>query len=300
MRAMGAVLLASGLSVAAPSAWAQERVAVADPWSFRVLGGYAHQFETNIDGGGDLTVDRALVNVGASYAFDRRTSAGVTLAYRFDSFDFGGNAGFAALRPWSDVHELQLSAPLRRPLGERVDAFVTPQIAWSAETRAGFGDAFTGGAIGGAAYRINDDLALGAGVGIFSEIEDDASIFPILIIDWRLSPTLSLTTTPSTGLTRGPTLNANWRPIEAWTFTLGGGYENYRFRLDRDDGVGQEKAFPVYAAASFEPQPGFVGSLVAGMALGGQVRFEDRDGRLIAKEDYDPAPFLGVSLRARF
>ena len=40
--------------------------------------------------------------------------------------------------------------------------------------------------LGGAAYRFSDRLSIGPGLGIFSDIEDDADLFPILrVLIWH-------------------------------------------------------------------------------------------------------------------
>ena len=292
-------LLATFALAGGPAAAAAQQ-ADASPWGLIVNGGYVHQFETDADGGGAFSVGRGFGNATVGYAFDRRTALGFGVSYRHDSYDFGGSGPLAGLDPWSDVHELRLYGALRFGIGERVDMFLNPQIAWSAETGAGFGDAFQAGAIAGATYTFSDRLRLGAGLGAFSEIEEDASVFPVLLVDWQVTDTLSLSTTPAITLTRGPTLNAIWRPIERWTFSLGGGYESYRFRLETEDRVGEEEAFPVFAAVSYEPVDDLVMSLAVGASLAGELRLDDANGNRLARDDFDAAPFLGFRLRARF
>lgn len=294
-----AVALATLVAASLPAS-AQLADTAPSPWQVSARGGYVHQFEADLDDGGEVSVDRAFAQVGLGYGVDPRTSFGLQLGYRYDAFDFGGDGALTALGPWGDIQELRLSAPVGFGITDRIDGFLSPQLSWSAETGAGFGEALSGGAIAGAAYRINDRLLLGAGLGAFSEIEGDGSFFPVLLIDWQVTDAFAITTTPSVGITRGPTINANWTPVENWRFTLGGGYESYRFRLEEDDRVGEEKSFPLFAAASYEPLPQLEASLVGGVFLGGELRLEDSDGNLIAKESYDPAPFVGVALNARF
>ena len=270
------------------------------PLSFQAQGGYLHQFETDVDGGGNVAVDRAFAQVGGRYTFDPRTSVGLALGYRFDSFDFGGGGTFAGARPWSDVQELRLSAPIRFGVSERVDGFVTPQLAWSAETGAGFGDAVTGGALLGATYAFHDRLRLGAGLGVLSQIEDDVQVFPLLLIDWRIADAVSLTTNPGLGLTRGPTLSLNWQARDELTLATGFGYEKYRFRTDDGGGVGQERGLPIFVSATYEPFPQVTASLFGGVQTAGELRLEDSSGNLVAKEDYDTTGFVGAALRVRF
>ena len=77
-----------------------------------------------------------------------------------------------------------------------------------------------------------------------------------------------------------------------------------RFRLSQTgpvpDGVGQERTVPVFlrVTRSFGEQASlhlFLGALVAG-----QLRVENSSGDRLQEEDFDPAPFVGLTFTARF
>jgi outer membrane receptor protein involved in Fe transport len=292
-------------TVVAVSAHAQPAGVAIGPWRTQLQGAAVHQFETDLDGGGSFSVDRAYIEAGLAYAFSPRDSVGLAFAYGYDGYDFDADGnGLAALDPWGDVDGFRLSAPLRAGIGERIDLFAAPSVRWRAESGADLGDAATAGGTLGATWRFSDDLRLGAGLGAFAEIEDDATIFPILLIDWRVTDSLSIETGQGLGATRGPGLAVNWTGLDDWRFTLGARWETWRFRLDdagpAPDGVGEEEAIPVFAAAAYEIIPPVRVSVVGGVDVGGSLTLEDEDGREIAEEDFDPAPFLGATFRARF
>ena len=51
------------------------------------------------------------------------------------------------------------------------------------------------GLFAGIAWDINENLSIGPGFGAFTQIEDDdLDVFPILLVDWDITPKLSLST----------------------------------------------------------------------------------------------------------
>ncbi len=297
--AVPVVLLVNATAVAAQPAGVN-----LNPWRTQIQGSVIHRFDTDIDDGGAFSVTRLFVEPGLSYAFGPRDSVGVAFGYSLDDYDFSGSEGLAGLDPWGTINEYRLSAPARLGLGERFGVFALPSIRWSAESGGDLGEAVTGGLLAGFSYAVNDRLKIGPGFGVFSQLEDDVSAFPILLIDWQITDTLSLDTGSVLGATRGPGLGLNWRGLEDWTFGIGARYETYRFRLDDSgsapDGVGEEKGVPIHLQATYAPIPTVRLTAVAGAAVAGTLTLDDEDGREIREEDVDPSPFLGFGFRARF
>jgi hypothetical protein len=156
----------------------------------------------------------------------------------------------------------------------------------------------------GFAYRFGKRLTLGPGIGAVTQIEDDASIFPVLIVNWKITDRLSLETGRGLGATLGPGLTLNWQASAKWDIFLGGRYERLRFRLDdkgvAPGGVGDDRSFPLVGGATYRfGRRGDI-SLLSGFKLGGELRLEDEKGNRIADETYDPALFLGLTFRVRF
>jgi hypothetical protein len=297
---VAAVALLAGGPVAAQPAGVE-----IGPWRTQLQGGAVHQFDADLDDGGSFSVNRTFIEAGLAYAFSPRDSVGVALGYGYDGYDFDTDGtGLAALDPWGDVNDFRLSFPVRAGIGDNLDVFAVPSINWRGESGADLGEAATAGATLGASWRFGDDLRLGAGLGAFSEIEDDATFFPILLIDWQVTENVSVETGRGVGATRGPGLTVNWTGLDRWRFTLGARWETWRFRLDdggtAPDGVGEEEAVPIFVQAAYDIIPPVRVSAVAGMDVAGSLTLEDRDGRELAEEDYDPTPFLGATFRARF
>jgi len=273
-------------------------------WSGFARGGYVHQFETYSNSGGSFSVNRFFVQAGASYAPDLLRSVSLAVGYGFDAFQFSGNTGFAALRPWETVHGFRISMPLRWGFNKKSTLVVVPFIRTSLEDGAAVKDSLRGGGFAGFSYRFGDRLSIGPGIVVISEIEDSPTILPVLLIDWKISDRFRLSTGRGTGASLGPGLVLSCKTSEKWAFSLGARYEKLRFRLNgkgpSPNGVGEDRSIPLFAGVTYSFFPMGRVSLAGGVELGEEHRLEDARGNLIAKEDYDPAGFIGLSFSIRF
>lgn len=274
-------------------------------WSFPLQGAVMHQFDTDIDNnGGQFSVERLFLQGGVTYKADKRRSISLSLGYGFDGYDFSGNRGFAGLRPWEDIHTFRIGAPILWDLDDQWTLFVMPSLRFTGESGANLGDGTQGGFFAGASYRFGDTLTIGPGIGIVSQIEDNASVFPVLLIHWKITDSLSLGTGSGMGATLGPGLFLNWQAARTWRFSLGGRYEKLRFRLDDQgmapNGVGEDRSFPILAGVTHFFTPRIQASLLGGVELGGKLELADENGNQITREDYDTAVFAGLSLSFRF
>lgn len=274
------------------------------PWSFFVRGGALHRFKADIDEGGNFKINRLFIEPGVRFLLSPTTSLGFTAGYGLDDYDFSGGEGFAGLRPWGAVNSWRFSMPVRWSPNDKWTIFGFPTLRFAAERGADLSDGATAGALVGASYKVSDTLTIGPGLGVLGQIEDSVSIFPILVIDWKLTEELSLTTGRGLAATQGPGLVLQWRPSSNWDFGLGARYEKFRFRLDDSgvapDGVGEDRSIPVYLSATYQFKETLHLALTGGVDFAGKLRLEDDRGDTIQSTDYDPAPFLGFTFRARF
>jgi outer membrane receptor protein involved in Fe transport len=274
------------------------------PWRWTGQAGMLFQSETSLDTGGDMQVNRFFVEGGGSRMLAGGWRLGVSLGYGEDDYDFSGSTGFGGLDPWGRIRDLRVSAPIQYALNDGWTLYGIPSLRFNAESGASLGDGQTAGLLAGAAYRVSERLTIGPGLGVFSELEDDASIFPILIIDWKITDSLSLETGRGFAASRGPGLQLRWTYSPSWQFALGGRYENIRFRLDDDGvapgGVGEDTAVPLFALAEFAFSPDAKFSIFGGVEVGGSLRLEDASGQRVSKSDLSSAPFFGGSFQANF
>jgi hypothetical protein len=272
-------------------------------FGLRLRTGVTYQFSSSIDDGGRFDATRAIGELGARYAFSEGTSVGVSLGYAFDDYGFSSGARLDGIRPWDKVQTLRASLPLFWQPSPNWQLLAIPNLRAAAESPSDWNDGLQGGAIVGFSYRFSDTLLLGPGIGYVSQLEDDGDVFPILVVDWKVTERLRLETGRGLGATRGPGILASYEVTDDWQAALGFRRDKERFRL-RDvggskGGVGEDRSWPVFAGLTWG-QPWAQVSLLAGVELGGELRIEDSRGNRIARSDYDPAPFIGLTAEARF
>jgi len=273
-------------------------------WSLTVQGGLMHQFDADFDNGGSVSVDRVSTVATVNYKPAPKFGASMFMSYGFDNYHFSGNTGFGALDPWSQIHSLGVGGSIRKGLDDNWTVMGGAKVRFSAERSADPGDALTAGGWIGAAYRVNDRLTIGPGIGVASMIEDNPDVFPILIINWKITDELTMSTGGGFAATLGPGVVVRWKPTNDWSFALGGRSEKTRFRLNDQgvvpDGVGQETGTHLYASVTRHFGRHGQVSLAAGMKADGELRLENDNGDRIAKDDFDPATFLLLYFRWEF
>lgn len=260
--------------------------------------------DAGLDGGGDVALDAWSVRLSGRHALGPDLRLGLSGEVGERRYQFSGAGDFSSLKPWGDVREARISGSVFWSVTDRWNLFAVPTVRWNAEQGADLGDGQVAGLLAAASYRFSDRLSVGPGFGVYSGLEDDADLFPILAVDWRITDRLSLNTGRGFGASQGPGLALNWAANDQWSVSLAGRYEKDRFRLDDrgvgPGGVGQSTATPIYVAVS--RKLGNIGtvSAVAGVRLNGSLRLEDAGGELLDRTDVDDAPFAGATFDVRF
>src|SRR6185503_2748585 len=108
------------------------------------------------------------------------------VAYRFSAYDF------SRPEPWDDIHTFRATVLAHYAIDERWTVFGGPSIAVSGESDADVSDAVTFGGALGATYRFSESLVLGVGFTASTEIEDDARLRPLVIVNWQINDRWSL------------------------------------------------------------------------------------------------------------
>ena len=266
--------------------------------------GYVHQFDADIDNGGSFSVNRLFIQGGPTHTRSGETAISLTIGYGLDNYDFSGDSGFGGLRPWEDIHTFRLSIPFRWRVSEKWSGFAAPTLRFTGESRADFSDSLTGGAFAGFAYKFSERLRIGPGIGVLTQIEDSTSVIPIIVINWKITNTLSLNTGRGIAASHGPGLTLDWQPSRNWAFSISGRYESLRFRLANDgpvpNGIGDDRSLPLFVGIAYSFTPMVRISAVGGIEVGGELRLEDESGNTITEQDHDPTGFLGITFSGRF
>jgi len=285
------------------AAAAQEGPPQRGPWVFGLEGGGVLQFDSSLDGGGDVSVSRAFTQASLNYGFDRRTSVGLSLGAGVTSYDFSG-ATFGGGSPWSDARDLRVSLPVRFGVTDSINALVIPSVRWNGEDGADSDESRTEGVIAAAIWRYSDSLSIGPGFGLFSALEGDASFFPFLALDWDVTERINLGTGGGLGASEGPGLVLTYAVRDDLRLGLGARRESIEFRLDDNGvapgGVGREEGWPIFATAQWRPAPFASISAVGGIEVGGELTLENARGNKVDDAGFDPAPFVGLTASLRF
>ncbi len=293
---------------AAPAVDAQQPVDVQQPddapLQWRVRGGVVHQFDSDIDSGGEFNVTRAGFDAQALYDFNTDLTLDAEIGYEFNSYDFSGSTGFGALNPWDDVHTVRIRTLLRWRMNEEWSFVGGPIFEFAAEDGADLGDGFNVGGVVSAAYRVNDDLTLGGGVLLVSEIEDDVAVFPVIIVNWRISDQWRVRNSLAPFGGYGGGLEAVWTLSENWDLAFGTQFQWRQFKLDdtgtAPNGVGEEFSIPLYVNARWNATPNVSISAAIGISVGGEVEIQTSSGSTISNEDYDPTAIIALSASITF
>jgi len=295
-------VIASALAVLAQNASDYEGFRPGGPvdhFRFSLGGGY--RSDADIDSGGKFN-ESELRAVGTGlWGLSDQLKLATTLSYQFSHYDFSG----VAVSPWDDVHVVRATPLLYYILDEHWRVYGGPSFGFSAADGADWSQAFTGGGLAGFSYRFNQTLTLGAGLGVFSQIEDHARVLPIATANWQFSEQWNLRVgfLPLAG---GGGLGAEvtYDLAKDWKIGAGVQFEQKRFRLDQNgpypDGVGQDRRVPIYAKVTWELAPGAALEGVAGVVVGGQLQIDDSNGNQIFESNYKPSALVGLRAVYRF
>lgn len=299
-------LLALPVSVAADTATEEQRKPDFPRWTSSVRGGAVYQFDASLDDGGEYESGRYNLSVSHGYSTSYRDGVSLGLSYSYDDYSFSGGTedSIAGQSPWESVHTISISTPVRKSLGEKWSGFFIPSIRSTGESSAQFSRTVTGGVFGGASYTFGRNLTLGPGIGLVTQLEESATVFPVLIVDWKITKKLSLETGRGLAATLGPGLTLNYQATPQYRLDFGGRYEKLRFRLDKNGdvpgGIGEETSIPIFVSFTYAPSRQTSLSLVSGVEFDPTLKVENSKGHTLREESGDPGIFSGLTFSKRF
>lgn len=188
-----------------------------------------------------------MTRAGVSRDLGRGNRAGVTLSHDYTDYSFSNPARFGNVAPWNVVQRYGVAVPLSFALNDGWSVGVTPSLDWFRENGADAGDAFSWGGIVSSTKRFEQGNRLGFGMGVFDRIEE-TSVFPFLLVDWRLGDRWRLMNPLPAGPTGPAGLELEYRLDGGWNVGLGAAWRTTRFRLKEDgavpNGIGEERGVP--------------------------------------------------------
>jgi len=269
-------------------------LAAQEDGAFHVSTGFGYRTDADIDhDGGDFNETRFGVTANRPFNYDERWRLDPIVAYRFSSYDFSGP------ELWDEVHQFRATLMLRHVINEKWAVFGGPTVALAMESSADAGEALTFGGTLGVTYHVHERLTIGGGLGVITELEDNPTFRPVVLLNWRIHDqwTLESGYFEAAG-SGGPGVEIRYQINEHWNVGAGAQYQENRFRLSEDgpvrDGVGEDSFVPVYGKVTWRINKQAALELLGGVSLGGELRVENRKGHTVSKDDYDPAALLGL------
>jgi hypothetical protein len=231
---------------------------------------------------------------------------GVTATYNFADYDFENSGAFAAGGPWGDIHAARVMAVGSYAIDKRWSVVAGGMAGVAFESGADISSSWTGGVFLAGRYQPSDRLSIQLGVSVASHLEDDPEVLPFVIqwlIDehWTFSAgALEFGTTDAIGA------GAMYRVSDQLSLGARVGFIRQQFRLDDSSGgfaaggVGQDERGKASLVLQWQPRPGLLVSVLGGVAVAGELKVEDQDGRRLFNQDYDTAPFVAARLAWNF
>jgi hypothetical protein len=301
--ALTIMLLAISFVVFSIPAYAEALEMYGQRKKFKLAASAIHQFDTNLDNGNDFSVNRYLFRFDWNKKMSDTFHAGVSFHYDLHDYSFSEATSFGQLKTWKNLQSFGLGTRIMYTIDEDWRIVIVPSIEFSGESGADWGDSLIYGGILSAGYRVSPDLMIGAGVGIFSRLEE-VSYFPMVVINWKITERLRLSN-PFRGGPTGPAgLELSYALDQSWEIACGGAYRSLRFRLNDEgnvrNGIFQEKAVPVWGRVTLRSGSQVQVDLNAGAFLSGKLKIEDQDGHEISEDQYDAAPFVALTVSLTF
>lgn len=263
----------------------------------------SYQFKSNLDGGGDVSVSWVGLALGRSVPLNTKTGLGLSLTYNREIYNFANPSGFSVSNPWNQVNRLGLGMRLRYKLYDNWSLAGGTVIQYAGEEGASFGDSLMYGGNVRAVYRVNPNLMIGFGAGVFNMIQE-TRVFPSLYLSWKINDRLRLGNSSHLGPAGPAGLELSYRIDKDWDMAIGAGRRYSRFRLDKNGatpgGIGENSSWPVFARIGWKFRPEFTLDFYGGMAFNGKLTLQDSGGNDINSVSYNTAPILGFNLLAAF
>jgi len=270
---------------------------------------FLNEFDTETDGGDEFKAWRVALEGGVEGPVHESVRVGVRAAYQHAAYDFhfdhspGLPAGYGGSElpraPWGGINTIDVAPTVTALFGDGFSVEAAVPIRWSGETGARR-NGLAAGITGVARWQALETLSVGAGVGVTSQLEGPAQVFPVVALDWQILPSLDLRTQGS--FVQGGQAMLLWGAADSVRLTVSAGYERNRFRMD-DNGIGDDR----HGIGEISSVPVEVGVRIrlfergyldfrGGLGFAGRMRVENANGNRLYDEDYDTVPRLGLAL----
>jgi len=291
-------------SAAEPSGRPAEAAAPQAELSFFGMHLFSADFENSTS---DVSVTGGGAGLDFSIPVTERGTLSISAGAEYWNYDFSnGNAFFplanATVPPvWEEVYIGTIGASWRNQLDDNWGYSIGFEITSAGEPGADFSDTLTYGGFVGLSYAFDRDLLVGFGIGVQTQLEDDALIVPVPIVRWQIDDQWSLTS-KRVGNLGGIALN--YAASDSITLSLLGGYERNDFRLDDEgpvaDGVGRHSGIPIVLNVAWQASPQISLNAWGGYFFSQEYELIDSDENTVAEPDADSSALVGIGATFTF
>jgi len=282
-------------------------------WRGQVEADFRTEFKTETDAGDSF--ESWGVGLAGDFGgpINESILVGVGVGYRYASYNFRQNNGSNSppdygtselpKDPWGSVNTFHIVPNATILVGNHFSVVAAVPIHYAGETGARR-NGLAAGISGLVRWQITDTFQIGVGIGVTSQLEDNAETFPIVSLDWDISDSLVFQTEGS--WIQGGNATLLWGPNKAIRLTVSAGYERNRFRLDDNgfrtdrNGIGEVTAVPLEVGVRFRLYERAFFDFRLGLGVAGKLRVENDNGGELYEEDYDPSPRLALALTLPF
>lgn len=272
----------------------------ASPLSFTLQARGEYAFDADLDeGDGSVSTTRLDEAFGIGYRATDRITLGLRLGAEYSFYDFddfetvagGGN-------PMDDAFMYSVTPTIAFKVNDDWTLIGGGIFRWAGESDADTGDAFTGGGLAAANYRVNDRLTIGFGFIVASRLEDGTIFIPALTIDWKINDRWSLSNEEKPGLAlRYEATERLQLAVEAW-------YTTRDYRLDDDNpipsGAMEDTSVPLAFSARWKALDKLTIIGRVGTNVYHTFEFRNDDGDEVTDTDVDPGLVLGLEAKVAF
>jgi hypothetical protein len=256
------------------------------------------QSDADLDSGGEVGRSGRGLALSAQRQLSPAFGIGASFRYDYDQWDFTNLAASGGVAPWKDIHRASVGFQVRTRLNDTWQMIAAPMLQYAGEDGAKSSDALRYGGAIAFSRGFGPDLNVGFGVLALHDI-DENRVRPYLAVLWKINEQWRLGSPDSAGPSGLAGIELAYRRDARWDFGTGVGFNEYRFRLDKDGptagGVGESRSLPLYGRVSFRPNARIRFDAYAGAAFDNRLRVEYADGRKVS-EEYDTAPTLGLAV----
>ncbi|NHQ85532.1 hypothetical protein HA050_05300 [Iodobacter sp. HSC-16F04] len=257
----------------------------------------------DFDDGGQARLESLQANFGINHDINQRHNIGVNLQLARETWHFDQNP-WKVSEPWKQLERVTFSVPYRYSSQNAWFYSATFDASNSKEKNADTKESWIYGMNASVAHAFSPTLVLGVGAGVYRQLEKTQG-FPFLIIDWKITPSLTLANPFTVGPVGPAGLELSWALTPQFEVGAGAAMRQFQYRLAKNnplapDGVLEEQYAPVFLHAAYKIQPNWRFDAYTGVAAGGKFTILDSNGNELNNEKAKKIPFFGFAINGRF